>query len=52
MNKIMVYRTHIEINDYNLGDCPSLERTFSIYDMTYHKRIPKGQIYDEKRKER
>ncbi len=50
MNKIMVYRTHIEINDYNLGDCPSLERTFSIYDMTYHKRIPKGQIYDEKRK--
>ena len=50
MNKIVVYRTHIEINDYNLGDCPSLERTFSIYDMTYHKRIPKGQIYDEERR--
>lgn len=50
MNKIIIYRTHIEINDYNLGDCPTIEKTFSIYDMTYHKRFPKGMIYDKDRK--
>ena len=50
MNKIVIYRTHIEINDYNLGDCPVIEKTFSIYDMTYHKRFPKGMIYDKKHK--
>lgn len=50
MNKIVIYRTHIEINDYNLGDCPQIERTFSIYDMTYHKLFPKGMLYDEERK--
>lgn len=50
MNKIVVYRTHIEINDYDLGDCPQVEKTFSIFDLTYHKRIPKGMIYDEKRR--
>ena len=50
MNKIIVYRTHIEINDYDLGDCPPIEKTFSIYDMTYHKRFPKGMIYDKERR--
>lgn len=50
MNKIVIYRTHIEINNYQLGDCPALEKTFSVYDMTYHKRFPKGRIYDEERK--
>ena len=47
MNKIVVYRTHIEINDYDLRDCPYIENLFSIYDMTYHKRFPKGMIYDK-----
>lgn len=50
MNKIVIYRTHIEINDYTLGDSPTLEKTFSVYDMTYHKRFPKGRIYDKERK--
>lgn len=50
MNKIILYRTHIEINDYDLGDCPQIEKTFSIYDMTYHKRFPKGMIYDKTRR--
>ena len=50
MNKIVVYRTHIEINDYNMGDSPTIEKTFSIYDMTYHKSFPKGRIYDKERK--
>lgn len=47
MNKIVIYRTHIEIKDYTLGDCPQIEKMFSIYDMTYHKRLPKGRIYDK-----
>lgn len=50
MSKIIIYRTHIEITDYIPGDCPTLEKTFSVYDMTYHKRFPKGRIYDEARK--
>lgn len=50
MNKIVVYRTHVEINDYIMGDCPQIEKMFSIYDMTYHKRFPKGMIYDENRR--
>ena len=33
MNKIIAYRTHICIFDYNLGDKPVIENTFSIYDM-------------------
>ena len=50
MNKIVAYRTHIEIYDYNLGDAPVIEKTFSIYDMTYHKRFSKGMIYDKEKK--
>ena len=50
MNKIVVYRTHIEINDYDLGDCPNLERTFSIYEQTYHKNFPKGRVYDSEKR--
>ena len=50
MNKIVVYRTHIEVNNYDLGDCPPLERAFSVYDMTYHKYFPMGRIYDPKRR--
>lgn len=50
MNKIIVYRTHIEIKDYTMGDCPQIERMFSVYDMTYHRRFPKGMIYDEENK--
>jgi len=50
MTKIIIYRTHIEITDYMMGDCPIVEKTFSIYDMTYHKRFPKGMLYDKERK--
>ena len=50
MNKIIVYRTHIEVMDYTMGDCPPIEKMFSIYDMTYHKRFPKGMLYDKNRK--
>ena len=49
-NKIVVYRTRIEINDYDLGDCPKLEKTFSIWNPTTHKNIPFGRFYDEERR--
>lgn len=41
MNKIVVKRTHIEINNYELGDSFKLENTFSIYDPVYHARFTK-----------
>lgn len=50
MPKIVVYRTHVEINDYDLGDCPPIEKTFSIYNLTTHRRDPKGMIYDKDRR--
>lgn len=46
MNKIVIYRTHIEINDYTLGDNRYLEKQFSVWDKLYHRAIPKGMIYD------
>ena len=50
MNKIILFNTHIEINDYNLGDCTKLERVFSIYDKLYHRYYFKGIVYDESRR--
>lgn len=50
MNKILVYRTHIEILDYTLGDVPWIERQYSLYDRIYHRAYPKGMVYDEQNK--
>lgn len=50
MNKIVIYRSHIEIQDYDLKDCPQLERNFSIWDSTYHRSNPMGRIYDDNRR--
>ena len=50
MQQIIIYRTHIEILNYELGDCPELEKMFSVYDMTYHRRFPKCRLYDEEKK--
>lgn len=50
MSKIIVYRTHIEITDYNLGDCHPIEKTFSVYNPTYHRYYPKGRLYDANRR--
>lgn len=46
MNKIVVYRTHIEINDYELGSNRYLEKKFSIWNKLYHRLEPKGMFYD------
>ena len=48
--RIVVFRTHIKIYNYELGDCPELEKMFSVYDMTYHRRFPKCRLYDEENK--
>lgn len=47
MAKIEVYRTHIEIHNYELGDCRRLEKMYSIFDPIYFKEYPKGRYYDE-----
>ena len=47
MAKIMVHRTYIAINDYNLGDKVYLEHYLSTYDKAYFRYNPIGYIYDE-----
>lgn len=46
MNKIEVYRTHVEIRDYDMGQCPYIEKQFSIYDKLYFRYYPKAMYYD------
>lgn len=47
MDKIIVRNSCIIINDYNLGDAPKLERTFSKYDPIRHTHENIGLYYDE-----
>ena len=49
MNKIVVRRTSIVINNYELGDSWQLEKKFSVYDQLTHQRYPKGIYYDTER---
>lgn len=50
MYKIVIKPTHIEINNYNLGDCPKLENSFRLWNKAtftyYYKQIE----YDENNK--
>ena len=46
MEKITVRSTAIIVNDYNLGDCPNLERKFMIWDPICHKKEMFGMYYD------
>lgn len=50
VGKIVVHRTHISINDYNMGDAPAIERTLAIYNKTYFRYEPKAIYYDKKNK--
>ena len=50
MSKIVVYNTHIEINNYEYGDSFKLEKFFSVFDKTTHRFYPDGIYYDEKNK--
>lgn len=47
MNKIVLKHSRIEINNYELGDCPTLEYIFSVWDPVYHASFPKGIEYNE-----
>ena len=49
MDKIVVRRTSIVINNYELGDSWQLEKKFSVYDQLTHQRYPKGIYYDTER---
>lgn len=48
--KICIKHSHIEINDYNLGDSSQLEFLFSIFDRIRRQRVPYGAEYDDKNK--
>lgn len=50
MSKIVVKNCRIEINNYKIGDCPKLEKCFTIYDPITHSYFIKGMEYDENRK--
>lgn len=45
--KIVLKHSHIEINNYDIGDCPNLEYIFSVWNPTYHTSFPKGIEYNE-----
>ena len=50
IQKIKCFRTHMELNDYELGDYPKLETKLSTWDKIYFRWIPKAYVYDEERK--
>ena len=50
MPKIVVKHCRIEINNYEIGDCPKLEHFFTIFDPVTHSYYLKGLEYDQERK--
>ncbi len=48
--KILVKHSRIEINNYEIGDCPKLEYIFSVWDPVKHVSFPKGIEYDADKK--
>ena len=50
MSKILIRNTCIEIHDYNLGDCPRLERNFLVWSPTSFSSYPLGMDYNEEEK--
>lgn len=48
--KLVVKYTSIEVHDYELGDCVSLERYFTLYDKIRHQTYLSGVVYDEENK--
>lgn len=45
MHKIIVKHSSIHITDYTLGDCPRLEKYFTIDDIYTHTSYLKGVEY-------
>lgn len=50
MDKIIVKHSRIEINDYEIGDCPKLEYFFTMYDPITHSYYYKGLNYNKEKK--
>ena len=48
--KILVKHSRIEINNYDIGDCPKLEYIFSVWDPNKHQSYPMGIEYIESEK--
>lgn len=48
--KINVFHTHIEINRYELGDAPNLEKLLSVWNDSTFTLEPTGYHYDEEKK--
>ena len=48
--KINIKHSRIEINNYELGDAPSLEYLFSVWDPIYHSSFPKAIEYNPEEK--
>ena len=46
MSRIIVRNSCIVIDDYDLGDCPELERNFMVYDPVTHSSDRFGMYYD------
>ena len=51
MNKLEFYRTHMIINDYNIGDCVKLEDCFRVYDPITHSYYCNGMDYNKETKQ-
>ena len=49
VRKVICYHTHLELNDYKLGDCPRIEKTLSMWNEIYFRYEPIGYIYDADR---
>lgn len=45
MPRVIVRNSCIKIEDYNLGDCPALERNFMIYNPVNHRYDVLGMYY-------
>lgn len=50
MEKIVLKHSRIEINNYEMGDCPRLEYLFSLWDPVRHVSYFKAIEYDERNK--
>lgn len=50
MEKIIVKNSCVIINNYNFGDCPKLERFFSVFEPTTHSYRYVGIHYDAENK--
>lgn len=49
--KIILKHSHIQINNYDIGDCPKLEYIFSVWDPIRHISTPKGIEYNPDNKQ-